>query len=175
MPDIEWNIAMHSLGLNRERLQIWGTNMADPWVRQRIESLVTDHDACLYAFEHATRMVELLPRLQRRRWAAQRIADLHNLAAPPRWRFRQRQAWEDRRRVRWGRFRRALRAEQEAMSATPQAVHGALVSRARSLSVATDAVEAALREVASTEVVIRDGMKSTREPPPFKPKSTRTH
>lgn len=173
MTDIEWQNALHTLGVNRERLAVWSKDLGDPWLRQRLESLVSDHDACRYAFDHSTRMMEQVPILRRRRRVAQRSVDRLEISPPPRWRFRQRRAWEMQRRTRWGRLRRAMRDEQEAACGLPQAVLPMLVSRVQVLSGQTDAVEAVLREKLSTDVVIRDAAKMKSEQPPFTPKATK--
>lgn len=170
--DIEWQNALHTLGVNRDRLAVWSKDLGDPWLRQRLESLVSDHDACRYAFDHATRLMEQVPILRRRRRVAQRSVDRLESSAPPRWRFRQRSHWEAQRRTRWGRLRRAVRSEQEAVCGLPQAVQPMLISRVRVLSGQTDAVEAVLRDKLSTEVVIRDAVKSTQGHQPFTPKAT---
>lgn len=174
MTDLEWQNALHALGVNRDRLTVWRKDLGDPWICQRLETLIDDHDACRYAFERATRLVEQLPILRRRRRVAQRSIDRLETSPPPRWRFRQRSHWEAQRRSRWGRLRRAVRSEQEAVCGLPQAVLPILVSRVQVLSGQTDAVEAVLREKLSTDVVIRDAVKSTQGHQPFTPKATKT-
>lgn len=174
MPNIEWNTSLHTLNVNRDRLITWSADLADPWVRQRLDSLVTDHDACLSAFDHAIKLVEQVPTLRRRRWASQRSLDRLERSEPPRWRIGKRRRWEAARRTRWGRFRRALGHEQEAVAGLPHAVQPSLVSRVRVLSQETDAVETVLRARLSSEVVIRDAVKATKGQPPFAPKSTKT-
>lgn len=174
MSNLEWSEALHTLGVNRDRLTTWSKDLGDPWIRQRLDSLVSDHDACRYAFDHATQLMEQVPILRRRRRVAQRSVDRLDLHRPPRWRFRQRRAWEVQRRTRWGRLRRTMRDEQEAVCGLPQAVQSMLVSRVQSLTCQTDAVEAVLREKLSTEVVIRDTVKSAKSHQPFAPKATKT-
>lgn len=173
MSSIEWNNALHTLSVNRDRLTTWSKDLGDPWLRQRLDSLVSDHDACRYAFDHATRLMEQVPMFQRKRRVAQRSFDRLEMSPPPRWRFRQRRAWEVQRRTRWGRFRRAMRNEQEAVCGLPQAVQPMLISRVRVLSWETDAVEAVLRGRLNTDVVIRDNAKASQEEPPFKAKPTK--
>lgn len=137
--------------------------LTDPWVRQKLDALRHDNEACVRAYAQATQDAEAVHRLRRFRRAAQRAVDRHTSRRPTGWRWWRRRAWEDEHERRRSQLRKTMREEQEALGGTPSAVHQALANRVRVLREGVTAFEV-LAAPKPPEVVVKDGAQVVRDP-----------